>query len=295
MSAERRKWMIWGAFLMLTLTWGSSFMLVKRALQGGFSAYEVASTRMMSAMLILIFPALFCLRKIPTGKLGYLFVSALLSMFFPAYLFSTAQVHIHESSLVSILNALTPASTFIIGIEAFRQPMRAMQAVGLVVGFLGTALLIMVNSSGELSLNEYAFLVLLATMCYGTNVNLVKTKLIDVPTFYLSAVTVAIAGMSSLALMLWNGSFPHLIQNSYEHPWSFGAMFLLGAMGTALSQLVFNALLQLTTPVFASAITYFIPIVAIFWGLLDGEYLSIVQIVGMGLVIGGIYILNKNK
>ncbi len=295
MTEDRKKLIIWASFLMLTLAWGSSFMLVKRALQGGFSAYEVASTRMMSAMLVLMVPALFYIRRIPVDKLGYLVISAWLSMFFPAYLFSTAQVHIHESSIVSILNALTPATTFIVGILAFRQPMRSMQALGLIVGFIGTALLIMVNSSGELSLNEYAFLVLLATICYGTNVNLVKTKLIDIPTFQLSAITVAIAGMSSLLLMIWNGSFPHLLQNGMEHPWSFGAMFLLGVMGTALAQMVFNNLLQLTTPVFASAITYFIPIVAIFWGVLDGELLSLPQILGMVLVIGGIYILNKNK
>ena len=295
MTAERKKWIIWGSFLMLTLSWGSSFILIKRALQGGFTAYEVASVRMMSAMVILIIPALFVVPKIPLRKYGFLAISAWLSMFLPAYLFSTAQVHIRESSLVSILNALTPAFTFIIGILLFRQPMRAMQALGLIVGFVGTSLLILVNSKGQFSLNAFALLVLIATMCYGTNVNLVKTRLSDIPSFHLTAITVAIAGLSSVFFLLWSGSFPHLIQNSFDHPWSFGAMFLLGAMGTALSQLVFNNMLQITTPVFASAITYFIPIVALMWGLLDGESLSSPQVLGMVLVIVGIYILNKNK
>jgi drug/metabolite transporter (DMT)-like permease len=190
---------------------------------------------------------------------------------------------------------LTPAFTFIIGVLAFRQPMKVAQGVGLIIGFIGTVLLIIVNSKGQFSLNEYAFLVLIATICYGTNVNLVKTKLSDISFFHLSSVTVAIAGFSALILILISGSSAHLIQNSFEHPWSFGAMFLLGAMGTASSQLIFNNLLSITTPVFASAITYFIPIVAIFWGLLDGETLSFGQLIGMALVVGGVFILNKNK
>lgn len=295
MNSDKKNIVIWASFMVLTLAWGSSFILIKRALQGGFTPYEVASVRMLSAFVVLLIPSLNHLKHIPKPKMGYLVLSGWLSMFIPALLFSTAQVYIKESSIVSILNALTPAFTFIIGILMFRQPFIKLQMLGLVIGFLGSSLLILVNAKGQLSFNHYTLLVLLASMCYGTNVNLVKQKLADVKSIHLSTFTVAIAGLSGLAYLIISGTMPHLISTAITQPYAFGAMFLLGAMGTAFAQIIFNHLLSITSSVFASAITYFIPIVALFWGILDGEQLSMWHFVGMGCIIGGIFILNKFK
>ncbi len=289
---EKKSIIVWSSFLFLMLAWGSSFILMKRALQAGFSPPEVASMRMFSAFCVLIVPAITHFRFIPREKIGYLVISALISMFIPAYLFATAQVHL-QSSIMSILNALTPAFTFVVGISFFKQPINKMQMVGLVVGLLGSTLLILVNTKGELSVNAYAFLVLSATLCYGTNVNLVKYKLSEIKSFHLSTFTVTIAGGLALSYMLLNGMVPHIYENALVHPLAFGAMVLLGAMGTAACQIVFNNMLTLTSSVFASSITYFIPIVALFWGLLDGEILFFWHYLGMAFIIGGILILNK--
>ncbi len=290
---ERKSLIVWSSFLLLMFAWGSSFILVKRAWEGGFTAFEIASVRMLSAFVVLIVPAFFHFKQIPREKLGLLAISAFLSMFIPAFLFATAQSHIKESSIISILNALTPAFTFVIGILAFRQPLMKMQILGLAIGFVGSALLILFNTKGELSINHYAFLVMAATFCYGTNVNLVKYKLSEIKSIHLSTVTVAIAGLTAIIYLLFSGSVPHIYQNAVEHPWAFGAIFLLGAMGTALAQVVFNNMLSLTSSVFASSITYFIPIVALMWGLLDGEVLSYWHFLGMAFIIGGVFILNK--
>jgi drug/metabolite transporter (DMT)-like permease len=294
MTAERKSLIVWSSFLLLTIAWGSSFILMKRGLQGGFSPFDIASVRMLSAFVCLAIPAAINFKHIPKEKLGYVVLSGLISMFIPAYLFCIAQTRM-ESSVVSILNALTPAFTFVVGILAFQQPLKKMQSLGLFVGFLGSLILIMVNSKGEFSLNEYAFLVLGATLCYGTNVNLIKQKLSDVKSIHLSSVTVAVAGIFALVYLLVSGSIPTIYANAQIHPWAFGAIVLLGAMGTAFAQVVFNNMLTLTTSVFASSITYFIPIVAVLWGVYDGEVLVFLHYVGMVFIIGGILILNKNK
>jgi drug/metabolite transporter (DMT)-like permease len=285
---------IWGSFFLLTLMWGSSFILVKRALQGGFTPFEVASMRMVSAMTVLLVPAIMALRTVPKDKLPYVAISGLISMLIPAFLFCTAQVHI-SSSVASILNALTPAFTFLVGVFAFRQPTNGKQILGLLIGFLGTLMLILVNSKGEFTINAYALLILVATLLYGTNVNMVKAKLSGLKPVHLSALAVSASGMAAILYLLSSGSIPHVYQNAMEHPTAFGAMVLLGAMGTAAATLVFNFMLQYTTSVFASAITYFIPIVGVLWGLLDGEVLVLQHYLGMLLIIGGVLILNKGK
>lgn len=294
MTTQQKSLIVWGCFLLLTLVWGSSFILVKRSLQGGFSADEVASLRMVAAFVVLIVPASMALRHIPRSKLYLVVLSGWLSMFVPAYLFAYGQVYM-PSSVVSILNALTPACTFIAGVIAYQQPMKAMQVLGLLVGFIGSALLIVVNAQGTFSFNVYALLIIAATVCYGINVNMVKYKLNGVRPIHFSTVAVAVAGISAIIYLLFSGKLPHIRQNAIAHPWALGAVVLLGALGTALAQVVFNYMLTLTTSVFASAITYFIPIVAVLWGLWDGEVLYAWHYLGMACIIGGILILNRAR
>lgn len=292
MFKEHKTFVIWGSFFLLTVAWGSSFILVKRALQGGFAPFEIASMRMIAAMAVLGIPAAISIPKIPRDKLPIIAISGLISMLIPAFLFCTAQVHI-SSSVASILNALTPAFTFIVGIMVFQQPVKGMQILGLLIGFIGSTMLILVNSKGEFSLNHYALLTLLATFLYGVNVNLVKNKLAGVKSGHISAVAVSAAGVAALIYLIFSGNIPHIYQNGLEHPWAFGAIILLGAMGTAFSTIIFNNMLTMTTSVFASAITYFIPIVGILWGVLDGEVLVFWHYLGMLFIVGGVIILNR--
>lgn len=294
MQQQRTSAIVWLCFAILTLSWGSSFLLVKRGLQGGFMPDEVASVRMVSALAVLGIPAGWSLRRIPRAKLPFVVLSGWLSMFIPAYLFAHAQVHI-PSAVASILNALTPACTFLIGILLYRQPVRYLQILGLLVGFAGSALLILTSAQGGFSLNIHALLIVAATVCYGLNVNMVKKMLAGVPAIPFSMVAVSVAGVSALVYLLLSGGWRHIGEHAVVHPWAFGAIVLLGAMGTAMSQVVFNYMLTLTSSVFASSITYFIPIVAVMWGVLDGEVLRWPHFVGMGCIIGGILLLNKAK
>lgn len=299
---------VWASFLALTLFWGSSFILTKKGM-AAFTPAQVASIRLSTAALVMLPFAMRHLRGITRQQMPYVFASALTGMFIPAYLFCLAQLGL-SSSIVGVLNALTPASTFLLGIFFFRQPVLVMQAVGLGIGFVGSAILILVNPKGQISLNAYAFFVIAATVCYGTNVNLVKRHLGHLKSMQLTSVTVVMAGGLSFLYLLTTdwltkigdiGADCRAYFDLFSHNGTGGicqslvAAMTLGLIGTAASQLIFNRMLQVSTAVFASSITYFIPIVAVMWGVLDGEILLFWHYLGMMFIIGGVLILNKYR
>lgn len=294
MTAERKNIIVWASFLMLMLTWGSSFKLVKNGLSGGFEATEVATIRMLAAWVVLVIPGILSFPQIPREKIWWVIFSGLISMFIPAYLFAIAQTRL-EGSIVSILNAMTPAFTFIIGVLAFRQPMNIWQSLGLFIGFLGSLLLTLKMSDQAISINEYAFLVLAATLCYGLNVNIVKYKLTGIKSYYITTTTVCVAGSAALLYLLFNNSASAIVSKATANPGAFASLMALGMLGTAAAQLVFNYMLTLTSSVFASAITYFIPVVAIMWSYYDGKSLTFQDFIGMILIFVGVLILNRFK
>ncbi len=281
---------IWLSFFVLTLAWGSSFILVKKGMQA-FSPWQVASIRLASAFLVLAPFAVRSIREISRQQLPYILLSGLLSMFVPAYLFCMAQVGL-SSSIVGVLNALTPAFAFIFGVLLFKQKSKLAQIAGLTIGFVGSALLILINPKGELTLNGYAFYVVAATVCYGLNVNMVKNYLPNIKAIQLTSVAVSVSGIFALVYLLSTDWLTVLSQNPKGQA-SLLAAVTLGVVGTAFAQLVFNYMLRYSTAVFASSITYFIPIVAVMWGVWDGEILSFWHYIGMLCIIGGILILNK--
>ncbi|NJN34379.1 MAG: DMT family transporter [Saprospiraceae bacterium] len=252
---------------------------------------EVASIRLASAFLVLIPFALRSIRELPIQQLPYILLSGLLSTFVPAYLFCMAQVGL-SSSIVGVLNALTPAFTFVFGILLFKQKSKLAQVLGLTTGFVGSALLILINPKGELVLNGYAFYVVAATVCYGLNVNMVKNYLPNVKAVHLTSIAVSVSGVFAFIYLLSTNWLTVLTQNPKGQS-SFLAAVTLGVVGTAFAQWVFNYMLRYSTAVFASSITYFIPIVAVMWGVWDGEILSFWHYIGMLCIVGGILILNK--
>jgi drug/metabolite transporter (DMT)-like permease len=190
----------WVSFLVLTIAWGSSFMLVKKGLQS-FTPWQVASIRLTAAMTVFLPFAIKFFKEIPKSQLPYIVLSGLLSMCIPAFLFCAAQIGL-SSSIVSVLNALTPAFTFIFGVFFYHQKSKLMQIVGLTIGFIGSAMLILINAKGELSINYSAFYVVIATILYGINVNMVKRYLPDVKPLHLTSVAVTVSGLLTLPYLL---------------------------------------------------------------------------------------------
>jgi drug/metabolite transporter (DMT)-like permease len=291
-SPNNNSLFIWGSFFVLTLAWGSSFILVKRGMVA-FSPWQVASMRLAVAGLALSPIAFASFPKVPISKLKYITIIGFTGLGIPAYLFCAAQLGL-SSSIVGVLNALTPAFTFIMGISFFGQKSKTMQIVGLLIGFLGSAILILVNSKGEVTLNAYALFVVAATICYGVNVNIIKKYLSDVNPMHMTSISVTAVGILGL-LYLLTTDWLSVIQNHPQGQASLWATLTLGLVGTAFAQVVFNRMLSVSSAVFASSITYFIPIVAVMWGVWDGETLLGWHYLGMAFIIGGILILNKAK
>lgn len=291
---KRENLKAWGILLLLSLIWGSSFILIKRGLEV-FSAPEVAAIRIVSAATFLLPLALPRMGKITTRHYRLLFIIGLVGSFFPAFFFALAQTSL-SSSVTGILNALTPISTLVIGAAFFSQPITRQKGIGLGMGLTGTIILVLAGSGGQLgAVNAFAGFVIGATICYGTNLNVIKTFLADLkPTLITSISLVLVAPFAAIYLFGFSG-FIQTLQNTEGAGISLTYLLILGVVGTALSLIIFNHLVQMKTAVFASSVTYLIPVVAIGWGLLDGEELLVTHFIGMVTVISGVYLANKRR
>ena len=279
--------------LLLSLIWGSSFILIKRGLDS-FSAPQVGTIRVSIAFIILLPFATRYIKSVFRLKWKQIIVYGLLANLIPAILFATAETGL-SSSLTGILNSLTPMFTLIIGAIFFGVSIQREQTLGLAAGFAGSFILSFVGSGGELgSFNFYALFVVAATICYGFSTNLVRKYFLQVDSLALTALAFFSLGGVSL-IYLFSSDFIYRMQN-VEGAWiSLLYIFILSAFGTAFALILFNRLIQITSAVFASTVTYLIPITAVVWGIVDGEELYALHFVGMALIIAGVYIVNKYK
>ncbi|GAO41736.1 DMT family transporter [Flavihumibacter petaseus] len=277
-------------FLLLSLIWGSSFILMKWGLSQ-LSPYEVASMRMLSGGILLL-PVLFTRSEQNTNKpSGLILLSGLLGSFFPAYLFCIAETKI-DSALAGTLNALTPLFTLILGSLFFHKKIALVKWIGVIIGFAGMCLLLARNSRIDTTALYYALLIVLATFCYGLNVNLVATRLQGISPLRLAALAFAYLIPPSL-LILWRlGFFRHDFSDSGTLK-AVGASVLLGFGGTAIASVLYYRLIKQAGTLYASLVTYGIPFVAIGWGLLAGEQFTLLDAGCLLIILGGVWLTRK--
>lgn len=282
----------WGMLLLLALIWGSSFILIKTGLKG-LSAGDVGALRILSASVFLVPMALKNIRHLTRKHWGLLFTIGLFGSLIPSFLFAVAQTSL-PSSVAGILNALTPMFTMILGVIFFHQSLSRRTFLGLLLGLVGTAYLILADGSGGLEgINLYALLVIMATIFYGANLNIIKFKIKDLNARTITSVSLLIVGPFAAFYLFVISDFASSI--TMENATPIGAILLLGVLGTAIALVLFNELVKITNPVFTSSVTYIIPIVAVGWGLLDGEKLAVHHVIGMAMIIVGVYIANKKR
>ncbi len=282
--------MNWGIFLLLSLTWGSSFILMKLGLTS-FSPYQVASIRLISAGLALL-PFFFkFIRQTPTAKIPVIILSGLLGNGIPAYLFCIAETRI-DSSLAGMLNSFTPVFALIFSLALFSAPVLKRQVMGLMIGFAGVILLFLVKGVGANAYWYYGFLVILATACYGLNIALVHHYLKEFQSLQLVSISLFFMGLFALPILLLS-DFGTTFQAAGQ-PWmSLAASCTLGLIGTGIASLLFYQLIRSAGAIFASMVTYGLPVVAIGWGLLAGESVNIWQVVCLGVIMSGVYLVNR--
>ncbi len=285
------QWLPWMILALLALVWGSSFILIKKGLTA-FSAGEVGALRIVSAAAFLLPVAVPKIGKLSAKQKWILLVIGFVGSFIPAFLFAIAQTSL-SSSLTGILNALTPLCTLLLGAAFFGKTITAKNGIGLGIGFIGSLILILGgtgNSVGEF--NIYALLVIGATICYGLNLNIIKNYTPELNPVIITSVSLLFVLPLAAVYLFGFTDFAEHAQQPASH-WPLLAVIALGVIGTALALILFNKLVQMQTAVFASSVTYVIPIVAVIWGVLDGEALSVYHFLGMGAILCGVYVANR--
>jgi drug/metabolite transporter (DMT)-like permease len=277
--------------ILLALIWGTSFILMKKGLII-FSAGEVGAIRVVAASVFLIPFAVRGIREVQPGHYPKLFFSGLMGIFIPAFLFATAQTKM-ESGITGVLNSLTPICTLVIGAMLFHQKFKTQALIGILVGLAGTVLLIISRTEGRIGgLNLYAGYIILGCLCYGMNVNFLKFKLNDLKALTLTSIALMLIGPFALVYLFGFTDFTDKLQT--DGSWTaLSFIILLGIMSTSIATILFNKLIKISTPLFASSSTYIIPIVAVIWGLIDGERFGFGHLIGMVAIIGGVYLANK--
>ena len=284
------KWTNWLVFALLSIVWGSSFILMKEGLKA-FTPYQVASLRMLSAGIVLLPFALKALRQIPKERMGLVIFSGILGNFIPAYLFCIAETQI-DSSLAGILNSLTPMFTIIVGVLFFKAQTSAVKIIGMIIGFIGLSFLLAAGKEVSLHNLSFASLVLLATLFYGINVNLVGKYMQNLGSLNIASVAFSFLIIPSIVVLYFTNYFT----NNFSDPIvirSLIACSLLGIIGTSVATILFYFLVKRAGILFGSLVTYGIPVVAVIWGLMDGEQLNFMQVLCLGLILIGVYIVNR--
>jgi drug/metabolite transporter (DMT)-like permease len=284
----------WLLLIILTLIWGSSFILIKKGLEA-FPPVQAAAARIAFAFIVLIpfLPA--SLRNIKGKDFKFVVVSGMLGTLIPAILFSVAQTRI-GSSISGMLNALTPVFAILIASLFFGFEARMNQIAGVLIGLTGAIGLSFISSGGTLgTMNEFAWLIVLATVFYAMNVNVMKSKLAGVDSRSIATIAMTVTAPFCIMYLFF---FSDFTKNAAEDPRalsSLASLALLGFFSTAIGLILYARLIKLSTPVFASSVAYLLPIVAVFWGLLDGETLYPLHFLAMLLIIAGVLTANKSS
>jgi len=283
----------WITLFFLAIIWGSSFILMKKGLLV-YSHDVVAALRLSLASIVLMPFALKAFKKVQLKDWKYLIVAGIIGNGIPAFLFTLAQTEV-SSSLTGMLNSLVPIFSLIIGVFLFKSKPIKTQVIGIFTGLIGACGLIFSKGLPTENSNfTFTLLIVLATICYAISVNVIKSFLKNIKAIHITALSFLCIGPFTL-LYLLSTNFASVTLN---HPDSFMALIyiaILSILGTALAIIVFNMLIKTTTTVFATSVTYLIPIVAIFWGVFDNETMSLIQIFSATITLLGIYFINKQQ
>jgi len=287
MDAKQLKWFY---LLLLSLIWGSSFILIKRGLVG-LTAIQVGSLRIIFAALFLLIIGFSSLKKISRRQWKFIALTSVFGTFIPAFFFAIAETQV-DSSMVAILNSLTPLNTLILGIIVFGIQFQKRQVIGVFIGLVGCLLLVLNGDSSRSDQNYYyLILVVIATLCYAINVNLIKKYLSDLNSLSITTGNFAVLLLPALVILSTTDFTQRIHFEAAEHSILFVAV--LGVLGTGIANVLFFKLIQMSSPVFATSVTYLIPVVAFFWGLLDNEMLTPIQFFGAFVILIGVYLSAK--
>ena len=284
-----KRWFQFVILMILAFIWGSSFILMKIGIMS-FSSAQAAALRIFLASLVLAPIAIKQINKLQRKDIVSLLIVGFIGSFFPAFMFMEAETRI-DSALAGMLNSLTPVFTLIVGLIFHRATFRWMQAIGLSLGLIGAAGLILAGDGIQIgTMNSYAFYIVLATLFYAISINQIKSKLSHLTGVQVTSFSFLFIGPVALIYLLTTDFAPVLANPSW--PLHFLALATLGIIGSAMAMLLMNSLIRYSSAIAASSVTYVIPVFAILWGLLLGEKVTWLHVFCMILILAGVYVIN---
>ena len=266
---------------------------MKRALIG-LDAIEVGGLRIIIASITLFILGFKSIRNLSARDWKWIFIGGLLSSFFPPLLFALAQTEL-DSGVTAIFNSTVPLLTSLVGVGMFGAFLSKRQLLGVFIGLFGTVALII--SGMELAPDQnywYAIYVLLSALGYAVNINIIKSKLPHLSALTVTTGSFAVAFLPALILVGYSGFFNEISNNTPMQN-AMWYVLALAVFGTAIANMYFNKLIHVSSPVFAASVTYLIPLVAIFWGVWDGEKVTAYQLIGALIILLGVWLVNKKK
>ena len=291
MEDNSKKWVY---LLVLSLIWGSSFILIKKSLIG-FTPYQVGALRTIITGLILFMVGSQSLKTIEKSKWKWVILSGFIGSFIPAFLFAIAETEI-DSAITSILNSLVPLNAILLGFAIFKIGFTKRQMAGVIIGFIGTSILVLRGAEVNPEQNYlYAGFVIISTIMYALNVNIIKKYLQEEKPLAIATGNYVGILVPALIILFYTGFFSSETLVGPDFKMSMIYVSILSLFGTAMAKVIFNNLVQISTPVFASSVAYLMPVVALGWGLLDGEDFGWLQILASVIVLFGVYLANKNS
>ncbi|MFP4470484.1 MAG: DMT family transporter [Bacteroidales bacterium] len=284
----------WLILALLVMIWGSSFILIKRGLEA-YSSLQVGGLRVFVSFVVLLPMAVLHINKVAARKLKYIAIIGLIGTGIPAFLFARAQTHI-DSSLAGILNSLTPLFTLIVGLLFFKQKSNWISMLGVLLGLLGAVGLIYVTSNGSFEFHfSFAVYVIIATILYAIQSNMIKYYLNDVNAISIASLGFFFIGIPVGIYIFFFSDFIHILLNHPKGGSSFGYVVILGVFPSAVAIIFYNKLVQITNAVFASSVTYFVPVLALAWGTFDGERFPASAFVFIALILLGVLLVNRSR
>tara|TARA_B100000768_G_scaffold140767_1_gene132272 strand:+ start:4069 stop:4950 length:882 start_codon:yes stop_codon:yes gene_type:complete len=291
MSNNNKKWIY---LIILSIIWGSSYILIKKTLIG-LTPLQLGSLRVVFTFIVLLIIGFKSLKKIPKDKWKWIFATGYIGSFFPSFFFAFAQTEI-DSGVAAILNSLTPLATLIIGVGFYKFIIDSRQIIGVIIGLIGSFFLIYEGSTINPDQNFlFVGFIIVASICYATSVNMLKYHLQDVPALSIALGNFLCILPPAIILLFYSGFMDINIQESPEVQNALFYIIILSIFGSAFAKILFNKFIQIASPVFASSVTYTLPIVAIMWGFLDGETISFRQFFATAIILVGVFLANKQK
>ncbi len=286
---EKKSWQ-WISLILLAFIWGSSFKLMDRGLDS-FNSYQVAALRIFIAFIFFI-PFIYrVFKKLSKENIIYILIVGFIGNFIPAIFFTLGQTEV-SSSLAGILNSLVPLFTLIVGAIFFKSKSSILNILGILIGLGGTVGLVVLGDSHFENGNRWFTLyIIAATLCYSISANVIKNKLVSMDGFSISALSFLMIGPVAGIYLLFSdfsaaAETPKYIQN-------LGYIVILAVFSSFAAVIIFNVLIKYTTTIFATSVTYIIPIFAIMWGVADGETITLIQYCCIFIVLLGVYLVNK--